>query len=145
MACVEHILITRVCTFYHVQLTQSTTLSQCVICIDFSLTLPKQWLLLVFVNNKPIVLPSMLSSSCFCWFPLNQTRSVRAWSEKWVKITGVFSMWYQDDSLHWREISTAPCDNSLFVYIIPLTKYDTGARSTWLLYGGENFVPVRIM
>ena len=47
--------------------------------------------------------------------------------------------------MHRREISTVPCDNSLFVYIIPLTKYHTGTRSTRLLYGGENFVPVRIM
>ena len=145
MACIEHILITRVCTFYHVKLTQSTALSQCVICIDLSLTLPKLWLLLVFMNNQPIVLPSRLNSSCFSWFPLNHFRSVRTWSEKWVKMTGVFSTWYQGDSLHRREISTVPCDNSVFVYIIPLTKYHTGTRSTRLLYVGENFVPVRIM
>ena len=129
MACIEHILITRVCTFYHVKLTQSTALSQCVICIDLSLNLPKLWLLLVFMNNQPIVLPSRLNSSCFSWFPLNHFRSVRTWSEKWVKMTGVFSTWYQGDSLHRREISTVPCDNSVFVYIIPLTKYHTGTRA----------------
>ena len=130
MACIEHILITLVWTFYHVKLTQSTALSQYVICIDFSLTLPKQWLLLVFMNNKLIVLPSRLSSNCFCWFPLNQTRSVRAWSEKWVKITGMFSAWYQDDSLHRREISTVPCDNQY------------GALCLFTSYHSQNIIPV---